>query len=206
MPVFYGLTEYTTTSRLAFEQSKRKDLKKADKIKEDMARFMLKQLVGDVEDSKIFCSFIKKHPGYYLAHCFTMLNEGDKEKDIKWELGYYSDNTDKLVVFETVPEIKMHPEEEAFKKEGSIKKLDIKKVKVSITKTMKICNELVEEKYPNRSITKSIIILQNLEKQIYNITFVTLSFDILNIRLDAATGEVLSDNIQSIMSLGKVEK
>jgi hypothetical protein len=37
----------------------------------------------------------------------------------------------------------------------------------------------------------------------YNITFVTISFDILNIKIDASTGEVLSDNIQNIMGLGK---
>ena len=157
-----------------------------------------------VEKSKVFKGFIKKNPEYYLAHCFTMLNEG--EKKFKWELGYYSEKTDKVVVFETDPKVVMRPEEEVFKKEGVVKKLDLSKAKVSLGKAMKICNEIIKKKYPNRSITKSIIILQSLEKQMYNITFVTISFDILNIKIDAATGEVLSDNIQSVLSLGKVEK
>jgi hypothetical protein len=163
----------------------------------------LKQTIKKVESSKDFKQFIKSHPDYFLAHCFAMLVEGEKEKDIKWELGYYSEKTDKVVVFETVPEINMRPEEDAFKKDGTIKKLDIKKVKIDISKALKICSELTDKKYPNRSITKKIIILQNLEKEIFNITLVTLSFDILNIRLDAATGEILSDNIQSIMGLGR---
>lgn len=162
----------------------------------------LKDSVKKVESSKVFKDFIKANPDYFLAHCFAMLTENEKEKDIKWELGYYSEKTDKVVVFETEP-INMRPEEDAFKKDGTIRKLDIKKVKINITKALKICDELVDKKYPNRSITKKIIILQNLEKEIYNITLVTLSFDILNIRLDAATGEILSDNIQSIMGLGK---
>jgi uncharacterized membrane protein YkoI len=163
----------------------------------------LKQISKNVESSKAFKSFIKAHPDYFLAHCFSMLVEGEGEKDIKWELGYYSEKTDKVVVFETEPKINMRPEEDAFKKDGTIKKLDIGKIKLNISKTLKICDEVVDKKYPNRSITKKIIILQNLDKQIYNITLVTISFDILNIRIDAATGEVLSDNIQSIMGLGR---
>jgi hypothetical protein len=162
---------------------------------------MLKEVVKKVESSKIFKSFKKEHQDYFLAHCFVMLNEG--EKQFAWQLGYYSEKTDKLVVFDTLPKINMMPEDEAFKKEGTINKLDISKVKVSVSKALKICDELVGKKYPNRTVTKRIIILQNLEKQMYNITLVTISFDILNIRIDASTGEVLSDNIQSIMSLGK---
>jgi hypothetical protein len=163
----------------------------------------LKDNVKKVESSKIFKDFIKANPDYFLAHCFAMLVEGEKEKDIKWELGYYSEKTDKVVVFETTPNINMRPEEDAFKKDGTIKKLDIKKVKINVSKALKSCEELTTKKYPNRNITKKIIILQNLEKEIFNITLVTLSFDILNIRIDAATGEVLSDNIQSIMGLGR---
>jgi len=177
----------------------------------------LKDIIKKVEKNKSFKSFIKANPDYYLAHCFSMIDEGKKDKEekakgkgtgakkqaVKWELGYYSLKTDKIVVFETEPKINMRPEEDAFKKEGIIKKLDIAKVKISISKALKVCDELVDKKYPNRSITKKIIILQNLDKQIYNITLVTLSFDILNIRIDAITGEVLSDNIQSIMTLGR---
>jgi len=161
----------------------------------------LKQTVKKVELSKAFKQFKKAHPDYFLVHCFAMVVEGEKE--YAWELGYYSEKTDKLVVFETKPEIKMRPEEDAFKKEGTIKKLELSKVKTSVAKVLKACDELVQKKYPGKSITKRIIILQNLDKQIYNLTLVTLSFDILNIRVDAVTGEVLSDNIQNIMNLGK---
>jgi uncharacterized membrane protein YkoI len=74
---------------------------------------------------------------------------------------------------------------------------------VSVGKALKACDELVASKYPGKSVTKRIIILQNLEAQVYNITLVTLSFDIINIKVDAVTGKVLADNIQNIMSLGR---
>jgi hypothetical protein len=164
----------------------------------------LNPIIKKVEQSKAFKSFIKEHPDYFLAHCFTMVSQG--EKKFKWELGYYSEKTDKIIVFETEPKINMRPEEEAFKKEGTIKKLEVSKIKTSITKALKTCDEVVKSKYPKESITKKIIILQNLDKQLYNITLVSLSFDIINIKIDASTGEVLYDNIQNIMSLGRGEK
>jgi hypothetical protein len=164
----------------------------------------LNQILKKVEQSKVFRKFIKEHPDYFLAHCFTMASEG--EKKFKWELGYYSEKTDKLIVFETEPKVNMRPEEEAFKKEGTIKKLEVSQVKAGITKALKTCDEVMKSKYPKESITKKIIILQNLEKQLYNITLVSMSFDIINIKIDAKTGEVLYDNIQNIMSLGRREK
>lgn len=161
----------------------------------------LKQTIKKVEESKAFKSFIKKHPDYYLVHCFTMPSEG--EKKYRWELGYYSKKTDKMVVFETDPKIKARPEEESFKKPGTINKLEPTKIRISVSKALDTCNELIKAKYPQQIITKKIIILQHLNKQVFNITLVTKSFNILNIKIDSATGKVLHENIQSIMSLGK---
>jgi len=162
---------------------------------------ILKQTIRMVEQSKAFKSFIKKHPDYYLAHCFTMLDE--RERKYGWELGYYSEKTDKLVVFETKPSIRMRPEDEVFKKSGIIKKLELSKVRISVSKALDICNRLLKDKYPKQVITKRIIILQRLKNQVYNITLITSSFNILNIKVDSVTGGVLQENIQSIMSLGK---
>jgi hypothetical protein len=71
----------------------------------------LKHVIKKVESSKAFKQFIKQHKDYFLAHCFTMVSQG--EKKFKWELGHYSEKTDKLVVFETEPKVNMRPEEEA---------------------------------------------------------------------------------------------
>lgn len=164
-------------------------------------KMILKQTIKRVEASKAYKGFIKENPDYYLVHCFAMLGGGDKE--YKWELGYYSEKTDRMVVFETEPRVSMRPEEEAFKKAGTVKKLDMSKVRIGVGKALSTCDDLVKRKYPKQIVTKKIIILQHLDKQVFNITLVTQSFNILNIKIDAATGEVLHENIQSIMSLGK---
>jgi len=165
---------------------------------------ILKNTIISLEKSKEFKRFGKEHPGFYLAHCFTMLDEG--EKKYNWELGYYSDKKDKLVVFETSPAIKLRDEDDPFKREGVIRKLDMNEVKISLARALEICDKLAKDKYSAHSITKRIIILQNIDKPVYNITHVTRSFSIMNVKIDAKTGDIISQNLQSIMQLGKWEK
>lgn len=126
-----------------------------------------------------------------------------EQEDFKWELGYYSKKTDRIVVFETSPKIKKRPEEEAFKRKGSINRLDLNKVRISASQALKKCNELVSKKYSGQSITKKIIILQNIKSEVYNITLVSRGFNIINTRIDAENGKVTKHNMQSILSLGK---
>ena len=164
---------------------------------------ILKQTLKQVEESKEYKKFIKESPDFYLTHCFTMMSAEDKK--FAWEFGYYSKKKDKVVVFESVPKIKQRPEEDTFKKEGVISCLDMKKVRIAVKNAIETCEALVQEKYGGQTITKYIIILQNLEKATYNITVVTMSFNIINIHIDASSGKVIKSNIQSIMNLGRPE-
>jgi len=162
------------------------------------------QAIKSVDKSNEFKSFIKESPEYYLAHCFTMLDEN--ERKYEWELGYYSPKKDKLVVFETVPSIKLRDEDDPFTRDNVIKELDMKQVKISLARALEVCDELVKDKYSAHAITKRIIILQNIEKPTYNITLVMRSFSVLNIKIDAVTGSIVSHNLQNLMELGKWEK
>ena len=100
----------------------------------------------------------------------------------------------------------MRAEEEVFKKDGRVNPLDMKQVSVSVAKAMKACDDLLKDRYPAQVVTKRIILLQNIDRQIYNITLVTMTFHLLNIRIDARTGELISHNLQSIMGLGDWQK
>jgi hypothetical protein len=165
---------------------------------------ILKDAIKKVEASKTYKTFLKENKDYYLAHAFTMLDE--KEKKYLWELGYYSPSADKLAVFETEPKIALKTVDDAFKKDGSIAKLEMKEVDVSVAKAMEICDKLMSEKYSAQSITKRIIILQNINGQVYNITLICVSFSLINIKIDAKTGEITSHNLQSIMGMGQWQK
>ena len=165
---------------------------------------ILKETLSKTEKSKAFRQWKKQNPEFYLAHAFTMLDE--KEKKYRWELGFYNPKTDRLAVVETDPQVLVRPEEEVFKKEGQVKPLDMSKVEVSVARANQACDDLIREKYSAQVVTKRIILLQNIDRQLYNITLVTLSFSLLNVKVDAGTGDVVSHNLQSIMGLGEWQK
>ena len=165
---------------------------------------ILPETIKKAEESRAFREWHKANPDFYLAHAFTMLDE--HEKKYNWELGYYSPSKDRLVVVETQPDVSIKAEEEVFKKDGPVKPLGLKSAKVSVARAMEICDGLLKEKYSAQAITKRIILMQNLDRQMYNVTLVTMSFSILNIRIDAQSGELISHNLQSIMNLGSWEK
>ena len=136
---------------------------------------------------------------FYLVHVYRMM---DAKVAGKIEFGFYSAEKDRMVIFETNP-AKKHDEEEVFKDSRTIHELDLETVKISMDDALSIAEKTRQEKYKSEMIYKTIIILQNLGTQVWNITLVSLSFNIINIRIDAETGVVMESNIHNIMSLGK---
>jgi hypothetical protein len=159
----------------------------------------LKVLIKKLESSSQFKKFKKEHPDYYLVHCFKMI---EQKGESEWQIGYYSEEKDRMIVFNTKP-IKVNPEEEIFKKAGVIKKLDIRKVKTGFERALEIAEDIRKRYYSGEMITKKIIILQHLKKQLWNITLISMSFNIINIKINAETGIILKKSIESIMKLGR---
>lgn len=146
----------------------------------------------------LFKEFISLNDKFYLGHIYTM---SGADNAASLEFGFYNEDTDKIVVFETSP-LRKRDEEEAFKEGRTINLLDLSSVKVSLEEALEIAEKTRKEKYPSEIIYKSIMILQNIGTQVWNITLISMSFNIINIRIDAETGEVLQTNIHSIMNLG----
>jgi len=177
---------------------------------------LLKTAVKKIESSKVFKDFKNRNPDFYLAHAFTIIDKIQQD----WQTGYYSRTKDKVVVFmigketqsrksagmpkEKLLSITRSQEEEVFKKPGErVKKLDLKKVKINLEKAIDISEKLLKKKYPAEIVTKTIVILQHLETELYNLTLVTKSLNIINIKIDANNGKVLHESRQSILGLKK---
>lgn len=151
-------------------------------------------------ESDEYKQFIKENPDYYLAHGFTQL-DGKGEQQKPWQIGFYAKNRDNLAVFTTEPT--GYTFEKAFKDGGTIEKLEINSAK----KTKEIFNivkQLIDEKYPEELPGSYIVIIQNIDgKAGYNITAVTQSFSMINVKILAETGEVTSQKKNSILDLRK---
>ncbi len=164
----------------------------------------LKEKLSLLEKSRIFQEWKKENKASFLAHIFRMY---DKANEDVWQFGYYNaDDTITTFILEQ-EEVKEIPEQEIFKKEKKkLSPISIEKISISFSEAVDKAKAVQEEKYKQHPIMKIIAILQKLEAQVYNITFVTQTFGTLNIHIDSSTGDVLSDRFTSLMDIAKFEK
>jgi len=159
------------------------------------------QAIEFVEDSKVFKSFFFDNKDFHLVHGFLMIENG---KRTPWQVGYYSKKADRIVVFTAEDEVSKSPEEEAFKKDGLVPALDASNVKTSNEDVLSTAEKVRAEKHPHELVTKTIVILQSLDGvPTWNITLVTQAFSLVNIRIDASSGDLITQSASSIMNLGK---
>jgi hypothetical protein len=154
--------------------------------------------IEKLEASDVFKEWKKENRDAYLTHAFIMIDPNIKQE---WQIGYYTESNDKITTFDISEKIIKNPPAEAFKKEGAISKLDIEKVKVPFEKAAETADIIQKQKYSRCAATNKIIILQTITKQVWNITYVSVTMETLNIKIDAETGEVISDSMKSLFKI-----
>lgn len=156
----------------------------------------LKKIVENVENSD---EFKKIKYQIYLCSLFNILDKAEGN----WQVDYYSVENDKIVSFVVEKEVIKSEESKIFKeKDVKIAKLDLNEVKIDLKEALKKVNDIHKNKYQNETVNKKIVILQVINKPLWNITYITAGFNIINFKLNAFSGELISDNISSALSLG----
>ncbi len=156
----------------------------------------VQKMIGDIESTDQFKKWVGAHPEHYLVHLFCIV----KENIVQTELGYYSKNVDKITVFESESGV-MRPPEEVFKEGGELTKLDVDKVKTGLEEARAIAERYRSEKYPDHPLQQQIIILQQAEQPVWNITLVLMTLNMLNLKISAETGEILHEEMRNILDL-----
>ncbi|MBW2992459.1 hypothetical protein KY345_04545 [Candidatus Woesearchaeota archaeon] len=154
-----------------------------------------------LENSEEFKKWKEKNKELYLVHGFTMLGSF-KEDPMNWQIGYYDEKEDKITPIEVNGGISIGESQEAFKKNESINKLSIEKIKVSARKALDENEKARLEKYAKETPMKIFVIVQNLEEgQVWNITTATQSMNTINTKVDAETGKVKSVKTENFMQM-----
>ncbi len=152
------------------------------------------ELLKKIKSSKAFKEW--NHPEAYLCSLFIL--------DSQVQFDFYSKKTKLVTSFklENNKIITVGKDERIFQKESKdLEELDIAKIKINFQKAKEISDNVKKEKYPQENVTKEIYILQKINsKTIWNITKITSSFNIINIKLDADEGKVIEDVITSALS------
>jgi hypothetical protein len=152
-----------------------------------------------VEGSKEFQEFNAQNPHHYLVHAFSATGT-------PLELGYYGKEADRIVVFKTNPIVAMPPEE-IFKEEGKVlHALDLTAVRFGLKEALDRAEKQRQQVYPRHECMRTIAILQQADRPVWNITLVTNTLNMINMKIDAMTGELVSRDMQNIMSIVKDQK
>jgi hypothetical protein len=138
-----------------------------------------------------------------LVHIFLMVEPG---KPIMFDIGFL--DKDKKIMTSFLVDKDMNSIETSESKEifsqdpQKIKPLEEDRVKILFDQALETASKLQKDKYKQHIPMKEIVILQNLEVgQVWNITYVTQSFETLNIKVDAETGKVVEDKLHQIFSM-----
>jgi len=144
-----------------------------------------------LKKSKEFLNWKNKNKNSYLSSCFTILEESKND----WQFDFYLPSLDKITSFTVNDKIKIQEEEAIFSKEKTkINKLNLDEVKISFDQVLEIINKKYKKKF-----TKKIIILQNLDKLVWNISLLDNELNIINIRIDAVNGKIVSEKKESLL-------
>lgn len=180
-------------------------------------------LVKAVENSSEFSKWRKSNANAFLSSMFCMVSDIVQLASApEWLLSYYDAADDTFTTFSTIGAQKA-TKEQAFKKGRTLPQLNAKSVKIGIKGCIKLAEGVRSRKYRGESPTRIIAILQPLTanelgassgnrnsgseeksrqeevKTVWNITYITASYNVLNIKIDAETGKVLADSISGVM-------
>jgi len=164
----------------------------------------LKPALKKLKDGIEFKMWIKKNKGTYFSYAFKIPQEMGTDD---WQLGFYNKKKDRITTFVVTQEsIDIRPDEELFKKEGTnVNEINLDKVTLTFDSAIAKANKFQQKSFPKDKSIKTIAILQNIEKlgNVWNITYVTESFNTLNMKIDASTGKIIEHNLSSVFSFRK---
>ena len=158
--------------------------------------------VVELKQNRLFTSLKEAHPQGVLSHFFSSLDSQYQAKSA-WEIAFYDPKKEKIVVFvhNQAGEITLQKEDDIFKRESDVvEELEIKSVVIPFEKARTIFAGKVKELFPSMVLGDGFIVLQTiLGKTLWNFTFITKTLQFINIKINAASGEVDSHQTVELM-------
>lgn len=140
----------------------------------------------------------------YLVHIFRMFDSANIDE---WQVGYYSPSSDQLIVFAVSPtEIRKNPPADAFKRdESAIEPFTPDKISTTPQQAIATAKQMLSSKHPNHPEKQTILLAQTLKEfgQVYNVTIVTETFHMFNVKIATDSGDVVDEKFDHLMSLRK---
>ncbi|MBS3134060.1 hypothetical protein J4214_02405 [Candidatus Woesearchaeota archaeon] len=148
-----------------------------------------------LESSKVYKSWKKKNKDSFLCSCFFTDDENN------WQFDFYLPKKDMIKTFVVEDlNIKELADSRIFRNDKSnMKVLNLDDVKIDFDEALKIMDNIKNQKYKSENVLRKIVVLQYIKRQLWNMTFLMSSLNLLNVRIDSESGKVLSENVENIM-------
>ncbi|MBI4158927.1 hypothetical protein HY500_01565 [Candidatus Woesearchaeota archaeon] len=149
-----------------------------------------------LENSQIFKDWKKENKNYFLCSCFSIIDG----KEEFWQFDYYNKKSHKITSFKVDSFIEVSPDDDVFSDEKNlIKEIELKDLKIEIPELL----DKLSRKYKEEGIMKKIVILQNSDELIWNISLLSSTMNLINARVSASTGKILEEKSESVLKFGK---
>lgn len=137
--------------------------------------------IGIIKESELF------QKDLYLCSCFAI--------DDTWQVDFYSKKAKAItsfVVNNKKAEI-LNENSKIFQKENvDLEELNLEEVKIDLPEAQKILETAKQQLCPGDKIARTITILQKIKVPIWNLTYLTNNFNVLNIKINAENGNIIT--------------
>ena len=109
----------------------------------------MRKILTALEKTAVFSNWQDKHSNGFLSHFFCPVDSQLKVK-ANWDLGFYDPDKDKITIFTHHGDenFSIKPEDDVFKKDTQVEKLDIDIVKISFDDAVAKVQENVSTLFP----------------------------------------------------------
>ena len=159
----------------------------------------IKKDLESLKKSNEFKEYRKRCPNSYLCAGFMILESINN--NAKWQLDYYCPNSDKITTFCLKDKLEMKESRTAHRDKKKVAELNLDNVDLGMQRALDIVSKLRDKNYPDEKATKIIVILQNInKKEAWNITYLTSSFKVLNVNIDAQNGDLIKEKLENVLN------
>lgn len=154
----------------------------------------IKDVIDFLIDSDEFKSFKEAHQKAFLSFIF--------KTNAEVQVGYHNPDDDQATTFVVKDTIDVLSADSVAKQPNSkVEPLDISNVCLEFEEALQIATDKKNSDYPKIVPLKSFSILQYLEgRTMFNISFFSMDFQTLNIKIDAKTKEILEHSMGALAS------
>ena len=154
----------------------------------------VKEAVNKVLNSDIFKNWDKKDN--YLVSCVFI--------DDHWNVDFYSKKSKRVTSFAAGNKIKISKEDKVFQDEiKDLEELKLNSVKVSLDEADEIVNLRMKEMAGAEDVSKAIIILQQLKVPMWNLSYITSAFNVMNVKINAINKKIIEESFSPVFSFRK---